>query len=1665
MADPYNFGNIRTSSIEWDGAVGDEGGFVKFDGPVAGGKALISNLMAYNSKHGLNTVSGIISRWAPPSENDTPAYIKNVADGLGVDPNEPLDMRSPEVLGRMAALIARQEKGRDFDPDFFKQIAGNVAAGKPMDAMTQVYAETDKEGSFTKATKRAAALSEFSPVKVDTAGVSFDVPADEPPAMYDEDAARLANQQLHAGFQESVLDSLVHGTVTGKLVEMAQRGEYDPAFNPMSEDNKKRAQAAGLYGNDQLMDYINGAQNADDYAQRLQVAQERQEYARRLSNTEGLQFASAITGQLIGGVADPVTIISTMGAGAAVSAARSAAAASRAMSIASAGFAGAAGNVAVGEALNVADNQRFSWGGLFEQATTGAALGALGGLMVDHRGMALADPRAAVAPESLPMMTAAAQAVQSVVDGGTTRAFEAGTIRFGELRGSTRNDSLSTDIHEMTSYELPSMGALNVKLAPKAEGEGRLTAAEVLRAAGEEPRVYTTADYPSRLGYTPAPSLDNPVYRSLHDAGVVTELRSADDLYRVSDFQRRYGEKLPDDAKAVYLPQEDRVFVFKDRLTPAEQANPSGLVMHEVGVHYGLERTVGTENYTRILRDLEQSADPRVREAMRAVPGDTPEHLKLEEALGYLVEKHPTLGIVRQFIANLRNWMRENLRVFRGLAVSAEDAIAYVKGSVEHVRREGRLSADLTYPYVWHGSPVKGIESLDLKYAGSGEGRSAFGHGHYVTSEKGTALDYRNKEAQRRGLAPEDGGLYRLKVNAKAEDMLEWDAPVGAHADAFRKLGVEATGTGGDAYNTLADKLGSQRAASEALHAAGIPGIRYETGRTRGTGTPNSNYVLFDNAGLSMEARYSRGGDKPTLPLNAREQRIAEGLDAVGEQVTPEMADQAARAQKWLDNRPEWFKGMASWAASPGVTLSRSESKVARIAGSILFENTMGSTGNRPSTVSLNYEMLQRGYRDPYLMEIRKDMVALMSPKERADYQFLGGAREAVERISDQVAEERLRHRMAIARGEKYVSQAEPAVQRIAAQMDSQIAKMAADGRAVGNPYAEQVDGGGVVGFMPQVWKWDKFSDVYRSDPATWAALRKNFVQQYMERQVDPVLKKMTEDGAMPEEIDAVRARLVQQVQHQVDTRMTESIRDPNSRTNMDSEKFETMAKDLLDENFHGLKVTDEVVNNFRKVLGEKIKDRSRTEFDLLREVDGHRLLDFVEHDVVSTVQHTAHRFAGKNAMAKAGFKDEADFEALITLATKDGATPEEVELLAFAGRAFGFRPMIAQDHPMLAALRNFVYAATMGKLGIANLADVAATATAVGVKGMFKTIGYAFKPESELMKMLAVRAPGLLGQDYRIHSMTADVLPNGRAMTGMGARMLRVSQKAAELVSWINGANFVQKMLHRGFLPVLAEDLSTAIRGGDGGMNLRRLADAGIDGETAARIKAQLEKYDAGRQEGGAFNWDQWDDQQAADKFIEAMHRVTYQTFQRALTGEAAAWRSESALGSIIGQFHNFGITATEKQLGRNLAINDMNTYTALMVGMAWSALLYYARLQVNTAGMSRADADEYMKKNTEGSKLAIGTLTYFNMSGIAAEIGGLGEVVFGGNTYQAGSGPVAAVGYLGNAAKALNSAGSLLTGQSDKPSKDARNILRILPGGNSIAGSYYSNYLRDVE
>lgn len=124
-----NPGNIEASATQWQGQTGSDGRFATFDTPEAGIRALGRNLLAYQERHGLNTVQGIVNRWAPPGENNTGAYIAVVAKAVGVSPADRLNLRDPATLQKLTAAIIRHENGSQPYPDEVLRAGVDLAIG------------------------------------------------------------------------------------------------------------------------------------------------------------------------------------------------------------------------------------------------------------------------------------------------------------------------------------------------------------------------------------------------------------------------------------------------------------------------------------------------------------------------------------------------------------------------------------------------------------------------------------------------------------------------------------------------------------------------------------------------------------------------------------------------------------------------------------------------------------------------------------------------------------------------------------------------------------------------------------------------------------------------------------------------------------------------------------------------------------------------------------------------------------------------------------------------------------------------------------------------------------------------------------------------------------------------------------------------------------------------------------------------------------------------------------------------------------------------------------------------------------------------------------------------------------------------------------------------
>jgi hypothetical protein len=129
--------NLEASSFtqRQPGFVGSDGRFGRFESQDQGMAAADQLLASYGAR-GINTVAGVIGRWAPANDgNPVSAYAQFVAQKAGIDPNVPINLADPAVRAKILPAMAEFENGR---PVRVASLGGGVpASAAPQQPNTQ----------------------------------------------------------------------------------------------------------------------------------------------------------------------------------------------------------------------------------------------------------------------------------------------------------------------------------------------------------------------------------------------------------------------------------------------------------------------------------------------------------------------------------------------------------------------------------------------------------------------------------------------------------------------------------------------------------------------------------------------------------------------------------------------------------------------------------------------------------------------------------------------------------------------------------------------------------------------------------------------------------------------------------------------------------------------------------------------------------------------------------------------------------------------------------------------------------------------------------------------------------------------------------------------------------------------------------------------------------------------------------------------------------------------------------------------------------------------------------------------------------------------------------------------------------------------------------------
>lgn len=122
-----NPGNIREGELDrtqWLGErdTDDDAAFEEFRSAEDGIRAMAVIIKNWRRLYGIFTLADIITRWAPPSENDTQAYIASVARRSGL---VPFQIITDAELPRLIEAMILHENG--VQPYTFAQIEDGVS--------------------------------------------------------------------------------------------------------------------------------------------------------------------------------------------------------------------------------------------------------------------------------------------------------------------------------------------------------------------------------------------------------------------------------------------------------------------------------------------------------------------------------------------------------------------------------------------------------------------------------------------------------------------------------------------------------------------------------------------------------------------------------------------------------------------------------------------------------------------------------------------------------------------------------------------------------------------------------------------------------------------------------------------------------------------------------------------------------------------------------------------------------------------------------------------------------------------------------------------------------------------------------------------------------------------------------------------------------------------------------------------------------------------------------------------------------------------------------------------------------------------------------------------------------------------------------------------------
>ena len=461
------------------------------------------------------------------------------------------------------------------------------------------------------------------------------------------------------------------------------------------------------------------------------------------------------------------------------------------------------------------------------------------------------------------------------------------------------------------------------------------------------------------------------------------------------------------------------------------------------------------------------------------------------------------------------------------------------------------------------------------------------------------------------------------------------------------------------------------------------------------------------------------------------------------------------------------------------------------------------------------------------------------------------------------------------------------------------------------------------------------------------------------------------------------------------------------------------------------------------------------------------KLMDLFDTDMFSLIRAQAGRASGEVALARHGIMGKAHLrlirEAMMQGDNKSRATARELQAFDQVAAEFLNEPFGTQNK-WVDRVMQFNSLARLGGMGFTQAAESINGMVSVGIARTFASIGSMKRMRDEILTLARgekVNNPILssieqfsgaeFGTDaYKIvfpfDNGSLQHQTYGSDSITHADRLLRGGVHMQGKLSFWRAFHSTQQ---RGFAEQIVRKAFEYVKAGTNDVALR---DMGITEELAMNLRAEMDSI-------ATFNGDKlaslditkMKNTNAANEFVQAIHRGTSQIIQDTFIGEKGAWAHEG-MARLMTQFRTFSLTSIEKQWARQRGnVGTAKSLGIIMAAMAAATPLYMARTYVQSIG--RKDQQAYLEQRLSFYNLARATMNYVAATGLAGDFLDAGRALTGADfmgNERGNTGGAGAKRFIGNmVAPALGTADDLWKAvQNTKKGTDPTELVKVLPG-----------------